>query len=153
MLIRQRQAKVDRLDREPEVTPEPTTSPTISPPPPPTPPTPQFQSSIQEYDFVLERCTRESSDVVCWISVTNQGKGRDLKIYVDDSWLRDQDGRTHEVKRVLGTDYKEVMNIFTVDLPRGSTGQFGLRFEGAGGAAASVRFLKIHASGFRVELQ
>src|SRR3954447_1888072 len=63
----------------------------------------QLQSSIEGFDFKVEGCVRESADLKCWFNVTNNREGRELKVFVDGSWLRDQDNNTHNVTRALGT--------------------------------------------------
>lgn len=119
--------------------------------PKPVPPKSQLQSSIEGLDFRLEGCVRESADLKCWLSVTNNREGRELKVFVDGSWLRDQDNNTHNVARALGTGGESEFNILTVDLPTKSTARFGLQFKRVAGVVTTVRFLKVQALGFDVE--
>lgn len=126
---------------------------TAGPPPHPASPQSQLQSSIEGLDFRLEGCARESADLKCWFSVTNNREGRELKIFVDGSWLRDQDNNTHNVARALGTGGESEFNILRVDLPNKSTARFGLQFKGVAGVVTTVRFLKVQALGFDVQFQ
>ncbi len=124
-----------------------------NPPPQPVSTQSQLQSSIEGFDFRLEGCARESADLKCWLSVTNNREGRELKVFVDGSWLRDQDNNTHNVARALGTGGESEFNILTVDLPNKSTARFGLQFRRVAGVVTTVRLLKVQALGFDVEFQ
>jgi hypothetical protein len=114
-------------------------------------PTATSVKSAQGFDFVLEGCVAEASDLNCWIEVTNRRERRVLKVFVDGSRLTDQNDNAHEMRRALESDDSKELNILRLDLASGSTGRFGLHFAGLGGHATSLKLLVVHTMDFDLE--
>ena len=113
-------------------------------------PTSASVKSAQGFDFVLEGCAAEASDLNCWLRVTNRRERRVLKVFVDGSRLTDQNDNVHEMKRALESDGSKEFNILRLDLASGSTSRFGLHFAGLGGST-SLKLLVLHTMDFDLE--
>jgi hypothetical protein len=104
----------------------------------------------ENYQFTLEQCERQGSDLVCWIKARNDAEDRELRVTEASRAIAD-DGTPYESSsRILGSRDIANFDLF-VDLPTGVPTRFGLRFKGLATKVRHLSLLEMSAQGFHVQ--